>query len=61
VVSEDHHDLRPIKNAMAEFLLCYFVFVPGNQYDLRTIKNALADVFPHGEFLLSASNENDTY
>jgi len=46
---------------MAEFLLCYFVFVPGNQYDLRTIKNALADVFPHGEFLLSASNENDTY
>eukprot|EP00802_Teleaulax_amphioxeia_P016967 Tamp_17106.p1 GENE.Tamp_17106~~Tamp_17106.p1 ORF type:complete len:301 (+),score=57.98 Tamp_17106:74-904(+) len=33
----------------------------GNQYDLRTIKNTLADMFPHGEFLLSAANENDTY
>ena len=31
------------------------------QYDLRAIKNTLADLFPHGEFLLSAANENDTY
>ena len=33
----------------------------GNQYDLRAIKNALADMFPHGDFLLSSTNENDTY
>ena len=35
--------------------------VARGQYDLRAIKNTLADLFPHGEFLLSAANENDTY
>ena len=41
-----------------------FVFVhgfQGNQYDLRMMKNCLADIFPTADFLLSSSNETDTY
>ena len=42
-------------------LISHCVCEQGNQYDLRAIKNALADMFPHGDFLLSSTNENDTY
>ena len=42
-------------------LISHGVCEQGNQYDLRAIKNALADMFPHGDFLLSSTNENDTY